>query len=77
MPKKKSNPLAYRNKVLRDIVRVLAPTAITTNLSPQRIVGFSKIVADLAAVAAQEAIIDHPGPATAPTPSAPGAAKIP
>lgn len=73
MPKK-PDQLAYRNRVMRDIIRVLAPTAIASNLSPQRVVGFSKVIADIAATAATEPILDH-GPATAPTPSAPAAAK--
>jgi hypothetical protein len=69
MPKPK--PFAYRNKVMRDVIRVLTPTAIATNLSPQRLVGFAKAVADVAAIAANEPIMDIP--ATALTPSAPAA----
>lgn len=71
MPKKR-DPVAYRNKLLRSIVATIAPMGVTANVSPQRLVGYAKILADLTATACAEPILDH---ATAPTPSAPAAAK--
>ncbi len=70
---KKTDPIAYRNKVMRDVIRIIAPTAIGTNLSPQRAVGFAKIIADLAAQAALEPILSH---AEQPTPAAHAIAQM-
>jgi hypothetical protein len=68
---KKPDPLAYRNRVMRDVIRVITPTAIATNLSPGRLVGFAKAVADVAAAAAREPIGLHGDVATTPPPAPP------
>ena len=63
---KKPDPLAFRNRILRDTIRVIAPTAIASNLSPGRLVGFAKVVADIAAAAALEPIESHAAAAAEP-----------